>query len=360
MEYESATKPDRVNSVDSEADRFSQQIRTLPMYMGTKNRLLKAQENRDFYNKSMPPAAKQPPRPQSAMAQLFSEKKTPVSKQDSFTAKVQPMLSPNALSAIPSSPTTTTAHYYPLNTKEQTVQQVSAKSSSSSSINLFAYKQPTTVTLTTTAAVNDNLLFSPQPRPPPPYPSSIHANTMQPASPNKEANDTLASERSFTVDIEALRRKFAHAPRPLKKRTSFSEPERPQIPIIPKLYNQFYKKANTPFYRPPPVEREHRSTPPPAYVDPDKSSPLSVDDKTNFVSYERNVTPAEYLKQRNVAGVRFKTQQPSLPMSPPSVDQDQLKSHDIDVVQSPQPSSPVSPLPPMPPLYATPSKGILK
>ncbi|XP_069772617.1 protein phosphatase 1, regulatory subunit 13Bb isoform X2 [Narcine bancroftii] len=57
------------------------------------------------------------------------------------------------------------------------------------------------------------------------------------------------------ADLEVLRKKLAHAPRPLKKRSSITEPEGPSGPNIQKLlYQRFNTLAggmdNTPFYLP--------------------------------------------------------------------------------------------------------------
>ncbi|XP_046308990.1 apoptosis-stimulating of p53 protein 1 isoform X5 [Marmota monax] len=61
------------------------------------------------------------------------------------------------------------------------------------------------------------------------------------------------------ADLEALRRKLANAPRPLKKRSSITEPEGPSGPNIQKLlYQRFNTLAGgmegTPFYQPSPSQ----------------------------------------------------------------------------------------------------------
>ena len=61
------------------------------------------------------------------------------------------------------------------------------------------------------------------------------------------------------ADLEALRRKLANAPRPLKKRSSITEPEGPGGPNIQKLlYQRFNTLAGsmegTPFYQPSPSQ----------------------------------------------------------------------------------------------------------
>lgn len=61
------------------------------------------------------------------------------------------------------------------------------------------------------------------------------------------------------ADLEALRRKLANAPRPLKKRSSITEPEGPGGPNIQKLlYQRFNTLAGgmegTPFYQPGPSQ----------------------------------------------------------------------------------------------------------
>lgn len=61
------------------------------------------------------------------------------------------------------------------------------------------------------------------------------------------------------ADLEALRRKLANAPRPLKKRSSITEPEGPGGPNIQKLlYQRFNTLAGgmegTPFYQPSPAQ----------------------------------------------------------------------------------------------------------
>ncbi|ELK28632.1 Apoptosis-stimulating of p53 protein 1 [Myotis davidii] len=61
------------------------------------------------------------------------------------------------------------------------------------------------------------------------------------------------------ADLEALRRKLANAPRPLKKRSSITEPEGPGGPNIQKLLYQRFNtlaggREGTPFYQPSPSQ----------------------------------------------------------------------------------------------------------
>ena len=346
----------------------------------------KAQENHDFYTKSMPPPKKETARPQSAMAQLYTESLS--LKQDSLTAKVRPILSKSVATSVPaevsrsrSSTASPSTNYYSLNTKDKRPGSP-VVSPSSGTTNLFAYRQPPPVQ----TKVNSPLIKSPSEtvlpnenskylHPPPPYPSAeaTPASNNNALNPGSETRDSI-SERSFTVDIEALRRKFAHAPRPLKKRSSFSEPERPQGPVIPKLiYDQIYKKADTPFYRPQQEEQDRRLTPPPAYVAPEKVAGSTAVDKNNekvmpripneSVSYERNVTPTQFMRQQNQVQGRFKPNKQPTCFSPPPMTGsfDDRKNQLSPKVASPQlPTSPASPLPPMPSLYARPTHGILR
>ena len=350
-------------------------------YLDNRSNLQKAQENRDFYNKAMPP--KEISRPQSAMAQLFSETSPLSPKQDSFTAKVRPILSksndsfssldkPILTSAPP------TSKYYSINTHDQPPSSAPPRSASGGNINLFAYRQPPSLQPKAepksanipVTAIQDSKYN----HPPPPYPatSSITTtdSTASPLSPNSnlESRDSF-NERSFTVDIEALRRKFAHAPRPLKKRSSFSEPEHPQGPVIPKsIYDQLYKKADTPFYRPK-SESDLRSTPPPAYADNEKQASVPnlaaaknsvMRAAEDLVSYERNVTPTQFMKQQKLAQGKFKPTKPVSNLSPPPFndnDNNQLSPKVLSPIPSP---SPASLIPSMPSLDAGPSKGILR
>ncbi|XP_002123588.2 apoptosis-stimulating of p53 protein 1 [Ciona intestinalis] len=208
-------------------------------------------------------------RPQSAMAQLFPEVPQP-STSESLTAKVRPMFSK---SQAPEPSPNASSGYYVLNTSDSQ----SPKPTTSAGINLFAYKQPPNTAvdgpnypqpnITVLPSGNIKYMHTPVGHPPPPYPKAINENQGQPNGNIVNQNKPVA-EKPIRVDIEALRRKFAHAPRPLKKRSSITEPERPQGPNLSKfLYDQIYKKADTLFYRPN-LENSQRSTPPPAYVDP--------------------------------------------------------------------------------------------
>ena len=346
-------------------------------YLGNRSNLQKAQDNRDFYNKAMPP--KEVSRPQSAMAQLFSES-TPLStKQDSFTAKVRPILaksiaSQDSLEAPAQTSLASVSNYYPINTNNRPPLSAPPLPTSGSGINLFAYRQPPpikTKSNTTTSRVSGlSMPDSKYPHPPPPYPATTTDSTSILLSPNSnlESRDSF-NERSFTVDIEALRRKFAHTPRPLKKRSSFSEPEHPQGPVIPKLiYDKLYKKADTPFYRPTMQEQEHRSTPPPAYVDSarqtaasnaDTSAETSVITKPeDTVSYENNVTPTQFMKQQNLSQGKFKASKPISNLSPPPVSDNQSSQLNQRVLSPSVPSSPLSSQ--IPSLNAKPRSGILR
>jgi len=347
-------------------------------YLDKRSNLQKAQDNRDFYNKAMPP--KEIPRPQSAMAQLFTENSPLSPKQDSFTAKVRPILSksnasPNSIDIPTQTSVPSTSSYYSINTNDQPPLSAPPRTASGSSINLFAYKQPPPMQPKSNAKIANIPVVSVQDskynHPPPPYPSMTatdsSSGSLSPKS-NIESRDSF-NERSFTVDIEALRRKFAHAPRPLKKRSSFSEPEHPQGPVIPKsIYDQLYKKADTPFYRPTVSEPEPRSTPPPAYADNERQSSanvIAVENKTivnkveDSVSYERNVTPIQFMKQQNLAQGKFKANKPTATLSPPPFE-DQSNQLSPKTSSPNLPSTPVSPIPPMPSLNARPSKGILR
>uniref|UniRef100_H2ZMA3 SH3 domain-containing protein n=1 Tax=Ciona savignyi TaxID=51511 RepID=H2ZMA3_CIOSA len=230
-------------------------------------------------------------RPQSAMAQLFPESPQP-STSESLTAKVRPMFSKNQPNQL--SPNTTNSGYYVLNTSENQ----SPKPTPSAGINIFAYKQPSSPALETnysqsniTVLPSGNIKYmhTPVGHPPPPYPNNMNDNQAHANGGTSSQDKTIASEKPIRVDIEALRRKFAHAPRPLKKRSSITEPERPQGPNISKcLYDQLYKKADTLFYRPN-VDLQ-RSTPPPAYVDPNFKNKVTekVDDKSNVAQEGNN------------------------------------------------------------------------
>ncbi|XP_064195550.1 apoptosis-stimulating of p53 protein 1-like isoform X1 [Anguilla rostrata] len=92
---------------------------------------------------------------------------------------------------------------------------------------------------------------------PPPHPGV--ENIPRPLSPTKltpVAHSPLRYQSD--ADLEALRRKLANAPRPLKKRSSITEPEGPGGPNIQKLlYQRFNTLAGgmegaggTPFYQP--------------------------------------------------------------------------------------------------------------
>ena len=270
------------------------------------------QNNRDGYGKPMMPS-NAIIRPQSSLAQLHSDAS---SKHDPTTAKVRPMLVKSQSSNMLQYPSQN-----PNNARSAST--LSSSKPGSGGANIFAYKPPPAATSTSDAFTfngstvkvlpsgNIRYLQSPYSQPPP-YPSSIPENASGHHMNLRGHPDSAG--RSITVDIEALRRKLAHAPRPLKKRSSITEPERPQGPAIPRLiYDQLYKKADTPFYRPP-TDQTHRSTPPPAYTEPTKLPPpppplkqkpskTGKEDSTDpseSISYESNLTPTQFLKQQKV------------------------------------------------------------
>ncbi|XP_061468237.1 apoptosis-stimulating of p53 protein 1 isoform X2 [Rhineura floridana] len=91
---------------------------------------------------------------------------------------------------------------------------------------------------------------------PPSGDNSNVENIPRPLSPTKLTPIVHSPLRyQSDADLEALRRKFANAPRPLKKRSSITEPEGPNGPNIQKL---LYQRFNTlaggiegaPFYQP--------------------------------------------------------------------------------------------------------------
>ncbi|KAM9646280.1 apoptosis-stimulating of p53 protein 1 [Trichechus inunguis] len=95
-----------------------------------------------------------------------------------------------------------------------------------------------------------------QDSPAPPGDSSSVENLPRPLSPTKLTPIVHSPLRyQSDADLEALRRKLANAPRPLKKRSSITEPEGPGGPNIQKL---LYQRFNTlaggmegaPFYQP--------------------------------------------------------------------------------------------------------------
>ncbi|XP_061097807.1 apoptosis-stimulating of p53 protein 1-like isoform X2 [Conger conger] len=102
-------------------------------------------------------------------------------------------------------------------------------------------------------------------------------NIPRPLSPTKltpVAHSPLRYQSD--ADLEALRRKLANAPRPLKKRSSITEPEGPGGPNIQKLlYQRFNTLAGgmegaggTPFYQP---------ANPPEYPGPPPAAPTDVE-----------------------------------------------------------------------------------
>uniref|UniRef100_A0A8C9Q8I8 SH3 domain-containing protein n=1 Tax=Spermophilus dauricus TaxID=99837 RepID=A0A8C9Q8I8_SPEDA len=91
------------------------------------------------------------------------------------------------------------------------------------------------------------------------------------------------------ADLEALRRKLANAPRPLKKRSSITEPEGPSGPNIQKLlYQRFNTLAGgmegTPFYQPSPSQDFSTSAQPTAPL-PEEPAPSS--DHASFPQSKR-------------------------------------------------------------------------
>lgn len=81
-------------------------------------------------------------------------------------------------------------------------------------------------------------------------------NIPRPLSPTKLTPAHSPLRYQSDLDLEVLRRKLANAPRPLKKRSSITEPEGPNGPNIQKLlYQRFNTLAGgmetvTPFFQP--------------------------------------------------------------------------------------------------------------
>ena len=306
------------------------------------------------------------------MAHMYSDH---AAKQDPVTAKVRPMFAKTSsdMSAPPNSYANA---------------QGAGSPGKPGGINLFAYKPPPSTTsrpdimglnrpnVTVLPSGNIKYTQSRYMHPPPPYSTSIQEGSAS-GYPMRANHDLSAHtgmpERSITVDIEALRRKFAHAPRPLKKRSSITEPERPQGPMIPKLlYDQLYKKADTPFYRTP---SELRSTPPPAYIDPPKppapplpQKPSKVEkedssEPSDAISYESNVTPTEFLKQQKLLRAQSKAKEVVVEETQAPEEQEETKNDNESDCSEKSESSDDSydfPPPPMPSLSLVPEKGILK
>lgn len=96
--------------------------------------------------------------------------------------------------------------------------------------------------------------------PPGPGEGSTVESLPRPLSPTKLTPIVHSPLRyQSDADLEALRRKLANAPRPLKKRSSITEPEGPGGPNIQKLlYQRFNTLAGgmegTPFYQPSPSQ----------------------------------------------------------------------------------------------------------
>ncbi|XP_058254178.1 protein phosphatase 1, regulatory subunit 13Ba isoform X5 [Hemibagrus wyckioides] len=87
-------------------------------------------------------------------------------------------------------------------------------------------------------------------------PQSSVENIPRPLSPTKLTPAHSPLRYQSDIDLEVLRRKLANAPRPLKKRSSITEPEGPNGPNIQKLlYQRFNTLAGgmetvTPFFQP--------------------------------------------------------------------------------------------------------------
>ncbi|CAK8687916.1 unnamed protein product [Clavelina lepadiformis] len=362
-------------------------LKSLPPY--SSDNPPNSQDNRDFYQRSMPPSSRSLDgiRPQSAMAQLFPDNGG--GKQDSLTAKVRPMR--NKTNSVDQPPASSGGQYYQATIKDGS-KSPTKTAPSGGGINLFAYNQPPPTASTAdpgghnrtnvTVLPSGNVKYTQSPftHPPPPYPNTVADGNMPEQGYERDMyGNALSPDRPITVDIEALRRKFAHAPRPLKKRGSFTEPERPTGPSIPKLfYDQIYKKADTPFYRPG-FDQAHRSTPPPAYVEPKAPPPVisqkpkrpeqkseSEEAPSDAVSYESNITPTEFLRQqKNLRRPPVPTKQPVDKIDEDVEDKQEMNysSPEPDVTDEKDSSSELSsslPPPPMPSLSLVPTKGILK
>ncbi|KAJ8248630.1 hypothetical protein GJAV_G00244060 [Gymnothorax javanicus] len=141
------------------------------------------------------------------------------------------------------------------------------------------------------------------------------------------------------ADLEALRKKLYHAPRPLKKRSSITEPESPAGPNIQKLLYQKTTLAameiitnSTPFYQPGGEEGTVESRPAeavsPTLEPPPQTSPTIDDTPTEPLAPEPSAEPdLDYFD----------------PPPPPSHPAPTLRLSDPEIL--PPPPSPVPPLP---------------
>lgn len=174
---------------------------------------------------------------------------------------------------------TLTAKVQPIQQQQQqNFKYLNLKPQTTENTNLFVYKDPPAAA---TAVSNSQYL-----PPPPPYPVSY-----------------------LDQDMNELRRKYSNAPRPLKKRSSITEAERPQQQQqIPKmLYDKLYKQADTPYYRSN-SNLDKAAVPPPAYKEPTPAAPPAVArggvgsteaaSESSSVSYESNTTPKQFLMRQ--------------------------------------------------------------
>uniref|UniRef100_H3AB99 Protein phosphatase 1 regulatory subunit 13B n=1 Tax=Latimeria chalumnae TaxID=7897 RepID=H3AB99_LATCH len=133
---------------------------------------------------------------------------------------------------------------------------VLTSSSASSSPLPFLHGQPSSQTSQPQSLDESPEKYSELENAPPPSENTNVENIPRPLSPTKLTPIVHSPLRyQSDADLEALRRKLANAPRPLKKRSSITEPEGPSGPNIQKL---LYQRFNTlaggieslPFYQP--------------------------------------------------------------------------------------------------------------
>lgn len=276
------------------------------------------------------------PRSPSAASQLFPGPK------DSLTATVRPM-PPNSSSQGPTG-------------------------NHPGGINLFAYKQPPVVKNlhlppNATMLPDGNIRYTQPPagHPPPPYPNGPRLSD--------------SSDGHVPISVEAIRRKFAHAPRPLKKRNSITDAERQQGPNIPKsLYEHIYKQADTPFYRPsgdesPAIPITRHNEPPPAYappIEPPKpkppSTPIAPEDTTGSNEPNTSMSTNRNLDKITAAFNRMTKQQEHQPAADDRYHRDSPHNNNNDFETSSDISSSAGPFIVVPqlPFDKVPTKSNLK
>ncbi|XP_075386761.1 apoptosis-stimulating of p53 protein 2 isoform X2 [Tenrec ecaudatus] len=253
------TKPKQINlpyfgqtnpsPSDSKADGSSQQYSAAAATMGNKPKMAGPQQPRVLLSPSMPSAGQdQTLSPGSKQESPPAAAVRPFTPQPSKDTLLPPFRKPQTVAAS-SIYSMYTQHQAPGKNFQQAVQSALTKTHSRGPHFSSVYGKPVIAAAQNQQQHPENIYASHQGKPASPEPETEpaaagpenheHERIPRPLSPTKLLPFLSHPYRNQSdADLEALRKKLSNAPRPLKKRSSITEPEGPNGPNIQKLLYQ--------------------------------------------------------------------------------------------------------------------------